>query len=440
MTHAARPFFFRTPSTPAYRRQPKKNGHDLAFVLLAGRKFYLGRYDTPESRARYHQFIAEWELAGRLAPALPEEITVEAVAHRYLTWARTYYVKHGRPTTEPRDIESACGPLLAFHAQTPAAQFGPKALKLVRQAMIERGWVRKRINRNVDRIKRMFKWAVAEELIPPTAYEGLRAVAGLRFGRCGAHDNPPVKSAPDELVQPVKAFVSRQVAAMIDLQLLTGARPGEIVIMRPCDLDRSQPVWLYRPSEHKTEHHGLDRMIFVGPKAQDLLAHFLLRPAEAYCFSPAEADRERRAELTAARTTPQSCGNVPGKNRRAKPGRHPGDHYTRDSYRRAIDRAIELAFPPREPLQRRQGTDGQPETLKDWHARLTAEEKAELKAWYRQHHWHPHQLRHNCGTYVRKEFGLEAAQILLGHSKADVTQVYAERDVSRAFTVAAKIG
>ena len=52
----------------------------------------------------------------------------------------------------------------------------------------------------------------------------------------------------------------------------------------------------------------------------------------------------------------------------------------------------------------------------------------------------PHQLHHNAATRIRKEFGLEVAQILLGHSKADVTQVYAERDVSRAAAVAAKIG
>ncbi len=45
-----------------------------------------------------------------------------------------------------------------------------------------------------------------------------------------------------------------------------------------------------------------------------------------------------------------------------------------------------------------------------------------------------------CPTYVRREFGLQAAQILLGRSKVDVTQIYAERDMNRAATVAVKIG
>ena len=44
------------------------------------------------------------------------------------------------------------------------------------------------------------------------------------------------------------------------------------------------------------------------------------------------------------------------------------------------------------------------------------------------------------GTVVRATDGLEAAQVLLGHSKADVTQIYAERDTERAKSVALKIG
>lgn len=64
----------------------------------------------------------------------------------------------------------------------------------------------------------------------------------------------------------------------------------------------------------------------------------------------------------------------------------------------------------------------------------------QLRDWQKSHRWHPHQLRHTYATQVRKEFGLEAAQILLGHAKADVTQVYAERDLSRAAAVIHKIG
>ena len=122
------------------------------------------------------------------------------------------------------------------------------------------------------------------------------------------------------------------------------------------------------------------------------------------------------------------------------PEHQPGDHYTRDSYRRAIDRACEAAFPLPEELAPRVSMDGKPETAKAWQARLTPEQRQQVKAWRKKHHWHPHQLRHNYATFVRQKDNLESAQILLGHSKADVTQIYAERDMQRAISVALKIG
>jgi integrase len=54
--------------------------------------------------------------------------------------------------------------------------------------------------------------------------------------------------------------------------------------------------------------------------------------------------------------------------------------------------------------------------------------------------WSPNQLRHTAATQIRREFGLEAAQVILGHSKADVTQVYAERDLAKGAEVARRIG
>ncbi len=54
--------------------------------------------------------------------------------------------------------------------------------------------------------------------------------------------------------------------------------------------------------------------------------------------------------------------------------------------------------------------------------------------------WSPNRLRHAVGTEVRSNFGLEASQVVLGHAKADVTQVYAERDLKLAMEVARKIG
>ena len=54
--------------------------------------------------------------------------------------------------------------------------------------------------------------------------------------------------------------------------------------------------------------------------------------------------------------------------------------------------------------------------------------------------WNPNQLHHSLATEVHKRFGVEAAQVLLGHVRAAVTQVYAGRNIGLAERVAAEIG
>ena len=54
--------------------------------------------------------------------------------------------------------------------------------------------------------------------------------------------------------------------------------------------------------------------------------------------------------------------------------------------------------------------------------------------------WNPNQIRHTAGTDIRSKYGLEAAQIVLGHATADVTQVYAERDLAKAVEIMREVG
>jgi hypothetical protein len=109
------------------------------------------------------------------------------------------------------------------------------------------------------------------------------------------------------------------------------------------------------------------------------------------------------------------------------PGQRRAPRYDRRSYRQAIVRACDRAF-PHPTLTRLTPGD------------LTEEQRAELQAWRREHRWSPLQLRHTAATAIRSRFGLEAAQTVLGHARADVTQVYAERDLAKAHAVMAEIG
>ncbi|MCH8241372.1 MAG: site-specific integrase, partial [Planctomycetes bacterium] len=68
---------------------------------LRGRRVYLGAYNSPESRARFHQVLAEFEANGGELTVSPDEITIMEVAARFWTHVEAYYRKSdGTATSE----------------------------------------------------------------------------------------------------------------------------------------------------------------------------------------------------------------------------------------------------------------------------------------------------------------------------------------------------
>lgn len=399
--------------------------------------------DTGRSWRNGRSF-AEWLTAGS-----KESRTINQVLTLFRAHAERFYRRpDGSQTSEIDNLKQAARYLRELYGNTPAAEFGPLMLKAVRERMIEQGWCRTNINKQVNRIRLIFKWAGENELVPARVHAALTLVAGLRRGRSDARESEPVRPVPQAHIDAIQPYVSAQVWALIQLQLLTGARAGELLGMRSVDLNTSGTIWTYTIDQHKTAHHGHERRIYLGPRAQEIVKLFLAgRSVDAFMFSPAEAESERLAERSANRNTPLSCGNRPGTNRVKRPKCKPDDRYTVASYRRAITRACEQAFPLPEHLQRgmekrmiRGKLRERLESEKTWLARLSVAEKAELRAWRRTFCWHPHQLRHNAATTLRKEFGIEAAKVILGHRSISMTAHYAEQDHAKAIEVIAKVG
>jgi integrase len=400
-------------SPPKYRHFKPKN---LAVVRIDGHDHYLGSYDSPESWEKYHRLLAEHAIKGSVTPTIKEASkpgsvvqTINELILAYWNHAKGYYVKDDEPTSELGMIKLAVRPLRQLYGETAAQDFGPLALKAVRQEFIEMDLCRNEINRRVRLIVRMFKWAVSNEMVSPSVYQGLKAVEGLKKGRCDVRESPPVKPVPDRFVDAIHPHVSRQVWAMIELQRLTGMRPGEVTILRTIDVDTSGRVWIYTPEGHKTEHHDRERKIYIGPQAQAILKPWLRPELTAYLFSPREAEAERRAEQRRNRKTPVQPSQQD--RRKHAPKKAPRERYTSLTYCQAITRGIARA-------NREAGKLGGSKVP----------------------HWHPNQLRHNAGTRLRREFGLEIAKAVLGHSSVVPTQIYAEQDQAAAADAMLKIG
>ena len=160
--------------------------------------------------------------------------------------AEQYYRKNGEATNEVNAIRSALRSIVKMYADTPARQFGPKRLKNVRESMVKQGYYcRTNINKRVGRIRRMFRWAVENEYVSPEVHTALAAVAGLKRGRTQARESEPVKPVFEGAVSDTLPHLTRQVAAMVRLQLLTGARPGEVCSIRPRDITiQTSGVWV----------------------------------------------------------------------------------------------------------------------------------------------------------------------------------------------------
>ncbi len=240
---------------PSYGRH-KASGQ--AVVRIDGKDHYLGPYASPESYSEYERLIGELRVqrqqaaSGSTSRAAAHYLTVAEIVDAYLKFAAGYYVLDGRPTKEVTDMEYAARPLLKLYGPTPIRDFGPPALKAIRQHMIEvEDLCRGVINRRINRLKRIVKWAVSEELAPAGAYEALRAVAGLRYGRTTAREADPVEPVPQVWVDATLAYLSPHVAAMVQLQQLAAMRPGEVVRIQAAKIDMTGDVWVYRPFQHK---------------------------------------------------------------------------------------------------------------------------------------------------------------------------------------------
>jgi integrase len=417
----------RESHVPSYRKH-KQSGQ--AIVTLpdgtGGRRdVLLGKFGTKKSRVEYARIIGEWEAGGRspgASLAKPKDLTINELAFHFMRHAAQHYRRpDGTRTNEFNDYKLTLRPLTRVYGDTFACNFGPLALKAVQRSFADGNWMTDKerarwskkgwpigccrgvVNQRVGRIRNIFRWGVENELVPATVLFALKAVRGLQLGRTDARETEPIRPVPVDQVYKILPFLRPQVAAMVQLQLLTGMRPGELVVMRAIDIDTTGKVWLYRPGSdqgahgaHKTAHHGFSRVIPIGPRGQEIVKRFLKPDLYAYLFCAWEAVVSLRAEQRARRKTKVQPSQQNRKKRRPK-----WKHYRVGSYGLAIARACEKAGVP---------------------------------------HWHPHQLRHTKATEIRREAGLDAARAVLGHRSPRITEVYAELDAGKAAEIMERLG
>lgn len=405
------------PKAKAPARSYHISGQSI--VRIGGRDFYLGKHDSPESIARYAVLISIYQAAGC---SLPEDFDAGVLDERLHLFLATVpneavisqqstlpmLVKHvtaafrihaaKRYSHNPQELHRLgriCDALNKHAGDVKAEDYGPLALQQQRQRWIDAGLSRPYCNRLTNAVVRIFKYAVSQELVPESAWTRLKSVESLRVGQTEAPETEAVRPVSIEIVRATAEQLPPVLKAMIRIHLSTGMRPSELCRMRPCDIDRSGEVWVYRPTKHKTANRGKIKAVPILGDAREAIADYLNRAPESFCFSPAESVAYLNAQKRSARKSKvqpsQQC------RAKASPKKAPGDHYTPHSYRQSIQRAAKRA-----------GVE----------------------------QWHPYQMRHLAITAVREALGIEAAQAFAGHSSISMTEHYAKQTEAKAIEAA----
>ena len=403
------------------KNQPKYALHKPsgnARVTVYGKRIYLGKYNSPESIAKYNSVIAELESK----QAGNSTITIGRLAILFMAHAEVYYRKpDGTPTNEATNFRHALKTVCREFPNLPVRNFGPMKLQQARDAMVKDGLARRTVNSWVRRLRQVIKWAVSQELCTGAVLQGLKSVEALKIGKTQARETDHVGPVSVDRVEAIRPFVSRPVWAAIQFMLFTGARPGEAITAKWSEINTKGKVWICTPSQHKTKHKGKGRQIVIGPQCQQVLNGIRELTRSDFVFDPQVAMDEfsRRAYGDHAKA------------------RRVGSHYSTFSLGTAIRTACEKAFGCPEELT----VKATLRPMSNESAKAFVSRRKRAAAWRKEHCWHPNQLRHTKATQVREQADLETAQIILGHSSKTTTErYYAELDISRALQQAQQFG
>jgi len=380
---------------PKLNVRPPKLGRDgkYAVVYSGGKKIRLGLAGTEDAQKNYLRFIAEWAAIGDAAdPHKKKSYLIDELAVSFLKWAKGVYGK-----SDYGNYRTAINMTLEIYSGTLVKDFGSRALCIVRDSFVAKGYSRKYCNKLVGFVRAMFVWGIEYEFVTQEVAGALKLVKSVH--RKQAHDNPSREDVPDEVVKATLPYLLPTHADMVILQRLATMRPSEVCRMKVREIDRTGKAWKYEPPVHKNKWRGHKRIIFFGQPEQEILERRMAgKEPGQYVFTPAEAMREHWERLAANRKTPVQASQQARKEKCDKNQKRKfRDYYTSDVYGNAIESAIKSA-----------------------NKRLPIDKQIP--------HWYPYQIRHTAITQMTKTAGLDEARAVAGQKSLDVTMGYNHAD------------
>lgn len=360
------------------------NTRSVYAVTIEQRKFTLGR-DQIKAEQRRAELLGQWQ-DNALPTAKDWLPTIVEVVDAYSAHMQVHY------QTQPRSWsrgKAAMKELNQHYGKMRVQDFTVLNLDRLRTKVNtpdKNGnyrFCRGEVNKLVTNIQRCLKWAVSKGMCPVAVYQACLTLEPLQRGRCEARETEKVGPVSRADIDAIQGLVPADVWAMVQLQLLTGARPGEVCQLTAGMIDRSEAVWSAEIVDNKMAYRNQRRFLFFGPQAQALLLPYLLRGADEALFKPGWRPSEKPSWS------------------KQSPGRRDIPQYTTDLYNTVVSRACKRA-----------GIDA----------------------------WTVNQLRHTRATELKKRYGLESTAAVLGHKAPETSLIYAEQDWAEASRIAGEMG
>ena len=366
------------------------------YAWRKGKQIYFpGDFGSPESVMAYRRFLSE--IAGE--KPLPDK-SEYTVAELFEAWFKEHEATC--PKKKYSHYLQCCKSVISRgYASTLAADFGPRKLRDVRDGMVESGWAMSTINQRVGRIKKVFKWGVSSELVPPDVMHSIYSLSGIVAGDTSAPSPRAIKPIDWSRVEEIRPLLSDTVYQMLQVLWYTGMRPDNLCSLTMSQVIKKDEVWLYAPVQHKTKYKGKGLSITLGPKTQKILASCAgSRPASEYIFRPEDSVAWHAAN------NPKYC---PWNDRELSA------KFTPNTIRQAAIRA------------------------QAHKANMNVGSTLPTKADFIQAGWVPwtvYQLRHAAATELRQTYSIEHVRAYLGHATLSATEIYSEIDLTSAKKIA----
>lgn len=289
-------------------QQPSYRFHisGQARVTFDGQDFYLGKHGTPESYARYFALLAEYNSNGQQPPNQPKRLEEVGVRikdvtadfrHRALPRFEKNNAQHNRFLKLLELLEQR-------HGDESPEDFGPRKLEALRDHFAAQGCSRSYCNTKTRYVIRIFKHGVSRELAPADRLTALESLEPLRQGE--GRETKKRAKVDTATITATLPHLTPVAQAMVRLQLATAMRPSEMFSMTPAMIDRSGKAWMYRPTSHKTAHHGKAKAVPIVGDALAALSPYLFGDENELCFvtsksTPWNKDSYRIAVTRAAK-------------------------------------------------------------------------------------------------------------------------------------------